>query len=99
MTHPAFRDKGSNLYLPCGTRDRVCKSGTVPDISGRLAAMAIAPVVRNPDVYFLSAFTMEHMQAQNSGTFSGYLVDSIAAIMENFLTHREMSLTGPRGGG
>ena len=39
MTHPAFRDKGSKLYLPCGTRDRVCKSGTVPDVSGRLAAM------------------------------------------------------------
>ena len=40
MTHPSFRDKGSKLYLPCGTRDRVCKSGTVPDVSGRLAAMA-----------------------------------------------------------
>ena len=41
MTHPAFRDKGSKLNLPCGTRDRVCKSGTVPDVSGRLAAMVL----------------------------------------------------------
>ena len=35
--------KGSKLYLPCGTRDRVCKSGTVPDVSGRLAAMLTKP--------------------------------------------------------
>ena len=44
MTYLAFWDKGSKLYLPCGTRDRVCKSGTVPDVSGRLAAMCTASV-------------------------------------------------------
>ena len=71
MSYPAFRDKGSKLCLPCGTRDRVCKSGTVPDVSdGWQLCRQCTKYPFNPTVLYLVVEHRKHVPSVILGVSS-----------------------------